>query len=145
MFDNLNFGDVQEQKFEILPAGKHAFICDSLELKQSTKNPENGYIAAKFRVIRGDHKGRTVFQNYNVVHDNEKVADIGKRQFKSYLTAVGKPDFVLTPKNLKEIINYKFTGTVKHKNNPGAQDEKYATQPEIVHYEQFVEEEAAPF
>jgi len=62
-------------------------------------------------VLEGDYKGRKLFYNLNVQHENEKAQMIGQSQLKKVIEAVGK-DHISATEDLHDIP---FYATVKIK------------------------------
>lgn len=80
MFD---FTDVQEQSFDALPEGDYAVAVVDCEFKDSKAG--NEYLKIQFKVLEGNHENRTIWDNYNVFHSDDKVRNIAMGQLKTLL------------------------------------------------------------
>jgi len=49
-------------------------------------------IKAKFEVAKGEHTGRLLWQNFNIVNASETAQRIGRQQIVAWATACGKPN-----------------------------------------------------
>lgn len=74
--------------FQPLEAGDYLVRMNRAEEKP-TKNGKGTIISAGFEVVNGGSKGRLVFHNFLVEHDNPKAQEIGNKQLDEYLRAVG--------------------------------------------------------
>jgi len=80
--------------FSPLPAGKYQVLIEKLEVRQTKAKTEGRaatgeLIAATFSVLTDGFAGRKVFENYNIVNDNEKASKIGRGQFAEMAKAAG--------------------------------------------------------
>jgi hypothetical protein len=49
-------------------------------------------LAATIKIAAGEYKGRTIYQNFNIQHENKDAEKIGKQQLKSMMIAMGLGD-----------------------------------------------------
>ena len=77
--------------FEIMPEGEYTLKAIEAEQKD-TKKGDGAYLAVTFEVIKGDHTGRRVWQNFNVHNPSEKAQQIGREQVSAWSRAAGKPN-----------------------------------------------------
>ena len=57
------------------------------EVETSKKNGK--MVKCSFQIMSGDHKGRLIFDQFLVEHENPKAAEIGNDRLSNYLKAVG--------------------------------------------------------
>lgn len=93
--------------YDPLPDGEYTLMALEAEEK-NTAAGTGSYIKAKFEVIKGDHKGRWVWMNFNINNPSEKAQKIGRQQLVAWATACGKPDADDTDK----LINKPFNAAV---------------------------------
>lgn len=93
-----NFGfDVAEVEvsergdFEVMPEGEYVLKATDAELKD-TKKGDGNYLSVTFEVVKGQHTGRKVWQNFNLNNPSEKAQSIGREQVAGWARAVGKPN-----------------------------------------------------
>lgn len=100
--------------YEPFPPGE--YIIKALEAEEKTTSKGDGtYIKVKFEVVKGEHAGRLLWQNFNVVNQSAKAQQIGRQQLVAWAAACGKPDADDTDKLLEkpcraEIIIEKGSG-----------------------------------
>ncbi len=85
------FFDTKNEKdstFDTLPEGRYRVYVANTEVKK-TKAGTGEYAAIKFQVVNGPHQGHSVFANFNIVNQNPKAQQIGRAEFKRFLTAIG--------------------------------------------------------
>lgn len=71
---------------ELLPAGRYTLQANKVEQHW---NDRGGFmLKAEFEVFDGDHAGRKVFENYNVVNTNETAQKIGREQLANLCDAI---------------------------------------------------------
>lgn len=127
MFD-LDLSNVKEQKqFEALPAGKYLMTCTNAELKD-TKDGTGKYIKIELTVKAGEHEGRKLFSNFNIVNKNQQASEIGQSQLKSFLVL----SKYATPERLKNVTDLcGLTVGVKTKIKS---DAEYGDKAEVSYY-----------
>lgn len=77
-----------QQSFSVLPAGKYiAQVVDS-DVKTNKSNTGQ-YLSLQFEILDGEFKGRRVFSNITVNHQNITAQEIGQSQLSSLCRAVG--------------------------------------------------------
>lgn len=72
-----------------LPDGDYPLQLSEAERKVSSKDANNWYIAAKFKVMAGPAEGRVHFENYNVGHGKDEVKSMALTAIKMLSKAVG--------------------------------------------------------
>lgn len=88
-------------EYDPLPEGE--YILKALEAEEKeTSRGDGSYIKAKFEVVRGEHAGRLLWQNFNINNPSEKAQKIGRQQLVAWATACGKPDADDTDKLLEK-------------------------------------------
>ena len=73
-----------------LPEGEYTLSCIECEEKETQSG--GTMLAAKFEVTKGEHTGRWLWNNYNIVNRSEKAQAIARRQLASWAAATGRPD-----------------------------------------------------
>lgn len=119
MYDNnedfdfgADLGDVNEQEFDLIPAGKYPTQCVSVE-HVSTK-AGGMMIKAKFEVVGGDHANRKIFENYNVQSTSTVAVNIALGQIKKWLSACNiDPNQRLTLNLLRHLEGREFLATIR--------------------------------
>jgi hypothetical protein len=106
-----------------LPDGEYDVVINDSDYKQ-TKNGNGYYVSVEFEVIDGEHAGRKVWANYNLVNPNAQAQEIGEQQFaKLCLATLGK----LSCNDTDELIDKTCTiGVGLEKNDPTRNRVKYA-------------------
>ena len=93
--------------FALIPDGIHEFEIEKLELRKASTGGQ--YIYSMFRL----HEGKQcLFNNFNVVHSKEEVAERAKNEFAAMLKAAG---FLEVPDELDETIGAILKIQVGHK------------------------------
>lgn len=118
--------DEAQSGFKPLPEGKYLLLSETAEVKE-TKSGNGKYIKIRFKVSDGEGKGRTLFHNFNVEHENKKAQDIGRSQIKGFMVAAGFKDFSLSDVN--DLCGYKVEAKVKVEKN-----EEYGDQNRITSF-----------
>ena len=99
----------------VFPPGKYVLEITDTDLKP-TKAGDGEYLSVEFTVDEGPHKGRKVWENFNLSNPSAEAERIAKSQFAALCLAVGRPrvgDSI-------ELHGAKFTGVVgleKRKDN----------------------------
>lgn len=106
--------------YEPFPEGEYTLKALEAEEKPTSKG-DGSYIKVKFEVVKGDHAGRLLWQNFNVNNQSAKAQQIGRQQLVAWATACGKPDADDTDKLLEkpfraDVIIEKGTGGYKDSN-----------------------------
>ncbi len=86
--------------YDPIPEGEYTLRALEAEEKTTAKG-DGEYIKVKFEVVKGEHEGRLLWQNFNTVNPNPKAQQIGRGQLKAWATACGKPDADDTDKLLE--------------------------------------------
>lgn len=77
-------------EYEPIPAGN--YILKALEADEKTTASGGTMITAKFEVVKGEHAGRLLWQNFNVVNKSPTAQSIGRGQIVAWAHACGKPN-----------------------------------------------------
>ncbi len=114
--DDFDFGadlnDVNEQEFDLIPAGKYPTQCVSVE-HVGTK-AGGMMIKAKFEVVGGDHANRKIFENYNVQSTSTVAVNIALGQIKKWLSACNiEPNQRLTLNLMRALEGREFLATIR--------------------------------
>jgi hypothetical protein len=106
-----------------LPDGEYNVVINDADYRE-TKNGNGYYVSVEFQVYEGEHDGRKLWANYNLVNPNPKAQEIGEQQFaKLCLAALGK----LSCSDTDELIAKAVTvGVGLEKNDPTRNRIKYA-------------------
>ena len=91
---------------EPVPAGD--YTMKALEAEEKETSSGGTMIKAKFEVLKGEHAGRWIWQNFNTVNKSEVAQRIGRQQLVGWANACGKPDCDDTDK----LIDKSFMATV---------------------------------
>ena len=83
--------EVSNTSFDPIPKGWYEAELVKSELK-TTKAKDGKYLAFTFKVISGDHEGRLVFTNLNIVNKNEMAVKIAQSDLKAICLAVGRDE-----------------------------------------------------
>jgi hypothetical protein len=119
MYDNNNddfdFGtdlnDVNEQEFDLIPAGKYPVQCVLVE--HGSSKAGGMMIKAKFEVVGGDHANRKIFENYNVQSTSTVAVNIALGQIKKWLAACNiDPNQRLTLNLLRQLEGREFLASI---------------------------------
>lgn len=76
--------------YEPIPAGE--YVLRAVEAEEKTTASGGTMIKAKFEVAKGEHTGRLLWQNFNIVNASETAQRIGRQQIVAWATACGKPN-----------------------------------------------------
>lgn len=88
-------------EYEPIPEGEYILKAVDAEEKETSRG-DGSYIKAKFEVVKGEHTGRLLWQNFNINNPSEKAQRIGRQQLVAWATACGKPDADDTDKLLEK-------------------------------------------
>lgn len=87
--------------YDPIPEGE--YVLKALDAEEKTTSKGDGsYIKVKFEVVKGEHTGRLLWQNFNINNPSEKAQRIGRQQLVAWATACGKPDADDTDKLLEK-------------------------------------------
>jgi hypothetical protein len=78
----------KETTREALPAGVYISLLDKAEIK-TTKAGDGQYIDCQFRVVDGQHKGRSFFDKINISNPSQQAVEIGLARLNTILTIGG--------------------------------------------------------
>ena len=99
----LNLTSVTETSFEPIPIGTYTANLVDAEVKE-TKSGTGGYISVKFKIIDGDHEGRTFFDMFNIKNNNPTAVSIGLSQLKGLMKAAGSETYQIN--SVAELCGY---------------------------------------
>jgi len=77
--------------FELLPPAEYNVTITDSEMKPTAQN-DGSYLALEMTVLDGEHKGRKLFDNLNLVNSNQTAAEIAYRTLSAICHAVGVMD-----------------------------------------------------
>ena len=80
--------EAEENPFAPIAAGWYLGEIIKSELKD-TKNKDGKYLALTFKVVEGDHEGRLIFTNLNIVNKSDVAVKIARSDLKAICGAVG--------------------------------------------------------
>ena len=75
--------------YEPIPEGN--YILKALDAVEKKTAKGGVMITAKFEVVKGEHAGRLLWQNFNTVNDSDTAQTIGRQQLVAWATACGNP------------------------------------------------------
>lgn len=88
-------------EYDPIPEGE--YVLKALEAEERETSAGTGtYIKVKFEVVKGEHAGRLLWQNFNINNPSEKAQRIGRQQLVAWATACGKGDADDTDKLLEK-------------------------------------------
>jgi hypothetical protein len=87
--------------YDPIPEGEYVLKALDAEEKATSKG-DGSYIKVKFEVVKGEHTGRLLWQNFNINNPSEKAQRIGRQQLVAWATACGKPEADDTDKLLEK-------------------------------------------
>jgi hypothetical protein len=82
-----NAAEVEDSKFEALPAGEYRAVMVESERKK-TKDGTGELLQVKLQVVDGPFKNRTVIDRFNLWNKNPQATTIAQQQFKKVCEAV---------------------------------------------------------
>lgn len=107
-----NLDDVETNNFDLLPADNYKMRSIDQEMKD-TRDGNGAYLAVTFEIVEGEFSGRRVWQNYNLINQNQKAVDIALGDIKAWLEACGlESGGTLTMDRINELEMKTFTGKV---------------------------------
>jgi hypothetical protein len=77
-------------EYEPIPAGN--YILRALVADEKKTASGGTMITAKFEVVKGEHAGRLLWQNFNTVNNSPSAQSIGRGQIVAWAHACGKPN-----------------------------------------------------
>jgi hypothetical protein len=75
--------------FSIIPEGNYIAQIIKSEWKD-TKAKNGKYIALTLKIVDGDHKGKVLFENLNLINPNPQAVEIATKTMNSICAACGK-------------------------------------------------------
>jgi hypothetical protein len=88
-------------EYDPIPEGDYILKAVDAEEK-TTSRGDGSYIKVKYEVVKGEHAGRLLWQNFNINNPSEKAQRIGRQQLVAWAAACGKPDADDTDKLLEK-------------------------------------------
>lgn len=76
-------------EYEPIPEGN--YILKALDAVEKKTAKGGVMITAKFEVVKGEHAGRLLWQNFNTVNVSDTAQTIGRQQLVAWATACGYP------------------------------------------------------
>jgi hypothetical protein len=99
--------------YDPIPEGEYTLMCLDAEEKETQSGGQ--MIKAKFEVVGGEHSGRWLWQNFNIINKNPKAQQIGRSQLVAWAAACGRPDADDTDK----LLNKNFRAEVSIEKGTG--------------------------
>lgn len=87
---NFNSQQVEDAVWQPIPAGDHLAIITESD-RVPTRDGNGELVKLKLQIIEGPAKGRTIFDNINVVNRSPDAQAIGRARLKKVCEAVGRP------------------------------------------------------
>jgi len=89
--------DVKEiednEELQVIPPGDYLAQLDSAVIKPTKKalanKTDEKMLELKFKITKGEFKGRKIFDNLNIVHSSEEAQLIARKKLKSLATLMG--------------------------------------------------------
>lgn len=117
-------GPIAGGSYEPIPEGE--YWLKALEAEERTTSKGDGtYIKVKFEVVKGEHAGRLLWQNFNINNPSPRAQQIGRQQLVAWAAACGRPEADDTDKLLEkpfraDVAIEKGTGGYKDANKISA-------------------------
>ena len=92
--------DVETPSRDPIPAGEYVAVVTDSAIKPN-KAGTGEYLALTFQIADGEHEGRFVWENLNLVHPSEKAVQIARAELASLCKAVDG----LNPKDSADLHN----------------------------------------
>lgn len=110
--------------FKPLPEGDYSLTVEKSTLGPNKKGKE--MLSLVFKVETGEYDGRTIFHNFNLEHDNDKVVEIAKKQLHALLIMTGLRQI----NHPDELVGHSFRTKVKVKDyvDPATGAKKYGNE-----------------
>jgi hypothetical protein len=105
-----------------IPPGTYLAEIKNAEVRESSTG--NNYLAVTYRIIKGDHKGRLVWGNYNLWHDKATPREIAEKEFATLCDAIGVGDDTVT--DTKQLVGKRLNLTAKIRPAQGMNSESNA-------------------
>ena len=80
--------EADDNPFAPIPAGWYVAELVGSQLK-ATNDKTGKYIAMKFKIVDGEHEGRFVFTNLNIVNKSDVAVKMARADLKAICNAVG--------------------------------------------------------
>lgn len=89
-FDLNEYQGEERGSYDPIPKGEYKMKATEAEFKDTRSGGQ--MIAVTFEVVGGEHNGRKIWNNFNVVNNSEKAQRIGREQVSAWAKAAGKPN-----------------------------------------------------
>lgn len=116
---NFDANQVEPTSFDLVPVGDYEAVIVASEMK-NTQNGKGQYLSLEIQILNGKYQNRKVFDNLNLVNENDKTVQIAKGTLSAICRAVG----ILTPKDSSELHNKPMLIKVGIKKASGDYDAK---------------------
>ena len=93
-----------EDSFGLIPDGEYQAEITESNFKENAKGT-GSYLSVKLSITAGELTNRTLFDNFNLVHQNQVAVDIAQQQFAGLCKAAG----VLTPSDSSDLHGIPLT------------------------------------
>lgn len=110
--------------YEALPAGWYHANISGAEVK-ATKAGTGRYIAVKYSITGPTHEGRVVFGNLNIQNPSEMAEEVGRKQLRSLMEAIGLAKLTDTDQLIGASLKIKLK--IEH-------DEQYGDRNQVAGY-----------
>jgi len=94
--------ETDENPFAPIPADWYVAEVIKSELK-ATNDKTGKYIALSFKILEGDHEGRMIYANLNIVNKSEVAVKIARSDLKKICMAVGHEEELEDTEDLHNI------------------------------------------
>lgn len=114
------------RSFDPVPEGVYDAVIKGAEIK-TTKAGNGKYLAVRYDIANGDHRGRVVFANLTLRNPNIEAERIGRQQLGEMLQAIGQAEV----DDSDELIGaeLKIKVTIKQSEQYGASNEVKGWRP----------------
>jgi len=87
---NLDDPDLGKYSGEMLPVGN--YLCSITSAVEKNNSAGTGsMLSLEYVILEGDYAGRTIYDNLNLNHPNQKTVNIARASLKKLLEAIGSP------------------------------------------------------
>jgi hypothetical protein len=86
--------------YDPIPEGEYHLKAIDAE-ERPTSRGDGSYIKVKFEVLKGEHAGRWLWQNFNINNPSPRAQQIGRQQLVAWAAACGRPEADDTDKLLE--------------------------------------------
>lgn len=120
----LNFNDIKEEEYDLLPNGKYDVKFDKVEVKETKNSVASGksngfYLNIALKVVGEKYNNRVIFDVVNFENPSETAQRIGAERLKRILICAGFEDLNKTmPQHLVGKVVNVLISTQKDEYNP---------------------------